>query len=126
MGAMLKNAPPIVHLDLSSVPIRVSDLHIVPMVGASLKSLDLEDCGIGHEHVDALVALVERLPRLEHLDLASNNLDSEAALRLIESLVDKSLNVETLRLANNPLGDLDSLQDAVLDLLLLARDESFD
>lgn len=105
--SFLKYTTPLQTLDLSGAAgiIEEEHLQLLSLCGPSLKHIDLERCGLDDCHVDTLVDVFEQLEGLKHVDLAHNSLDATSASTLLASLAERRVDIETLRLDGNPLGD---------------------
>jgi len=113
--SLLHYGPPFRALDFRGCQGLVDDtfLRLLPLAGQNLIFLDLGECKICDSHVDSLVDALEGLPSLEHLDLASNELDCTAASRLLSALNHRRVDVASIRLDGNPLGNIDEFRDDI-------------
>jgi hypothetical protein len=78
---------------------------IIPMAGPRLQTLDLSGCGLDFDMLDGMIECVGRLPGLRQLDLAGNGMDAESALTFVSAIAEKRVDIATVRLDDNPVGD---------------------
>jgi len=88
-------------------------LRLLPLTGESLTFLDLEDCGLKNDYLEALTDSLRQLSGLRHVDLAGNSLDGAAATCLMTALSLSRFDVASIRLDGNPIGDLLAFRDEV-------------
>eukprot|EP00746_Dinoflagellata_sp_MGD_P136612 gnl/MRDRNA2_/MRDRNA2_70507_c0_seq1.p1 gnl/MRDRNA2_/MRDRNA2_70507_c0~~gnl/MRDRNA2_/MRDRNA2_70507_c0_seq1.p1 ORF type:complete len:1641 (-),score=284.88 gnl/MRDRNA2_/MRDRNA2_70507_c0_seq1:252-4604(-) len=77
----------------------------------SLKCLYLGKCGVSDIHAETLIACLEKSPSLTTLDLYSNQLTDELAMRIAETLEDGSKVLRTLYITDNPALDVATITD---------------
>lgn len=111
---ILKYGPPFRSLDLSGCDEAVDEdiIKLLALAGDSVTVLDLSDCGLYGDCVDALVEALVELTGVRHLDLAGNKLDQDAAVLLVGELSERRLDVASVRLDGNPFGEATIIRDA--------------
>jgi len=121
----LKYCPRLKALDLSESEGIMDEefLTFLPHAGPSLLSLDLEKCGLDGSHVETLVETCEALTGLQHLDIANNNLDAQSATMLLAALAEKRVDLQSIRLDGNPVGDAHEFRQDVAGLLAARGDQ---
>mmetsp|Transcript_82339 Transcript_82339/g.156562 ORF Transcript_82339/g.156562 Transcript_82339/m.156562 type:complete len:765 (-) Transcript_82339:79-2373(-) len=94
-------------LDMSHTKGALTEEHlrVLPQARGTLQTLDLSSSGLEEQHVNALADAFEALPGLKHVDLSDNTLERPAALRFIGMLTERRVDLSSLRLDRNPLGD---------------------
>mmetsp|Transcript_58113 Transcript_58113/g.92354 ORF Transcript_58113/g.92354 Transcript_58113/m.92354 type:complete len:854 (-) Transcript_58113:251-2812(-) len=125
LESFLKYTTPLQTLDLSGADgvLDEDHLQLLPLCGPSLTHLDLERCGLDGFHVDTLAEVFQQLEGLKHIDLSHNSFDASSAAQLLASLAENRVDVETLRLDGNPLGDPYEFRQDVAGLLATRGDQ---
>ncbi|CAE8622081.1 unnamed protein product [Polarella glacialis] len=88
-------------------------LYLMALAGDSMLTLDLSDCGLTGDIVEAVVNTLKELPNVKNLDLAGNALDAQACIRLVKSFSEQRVDIVNLRLDSNPLANPDVLRNEV-------------
>jgi len=121
----LEYCPRLVTLDLSGAEGAMDEefLMFISHCGPSLRVLDLENCNLDGSVVDTLVDTCEALKGLQHLDLAYNNIDAAMATLFLASLAERRIDLQTVRLDGNPVGDMYEFRQDVAGLLAARGDQ---
>jgi len=119
LDAFLRHSTGLRSLDLSGSAgsLEVDHIKLLHLAGKSLTNLDLDGCGIDDDFVDAIADALCTLPNVQHLDLGNNNLHAAAATRLVAACAERRVDLMTLRLNGNPLGELGLFRNEVAALV---------
>jgi len=125
LESFLKYTTPLQTLDLSGAAgvLEEEHLQLLPLCGPSLTHIDLERCGLDGEHVETLADVFEQLAGLKHVDLSHNSFDATSAATLLATLAERRVDIESLRLDGNPLGDPYEFRQDVGGLLAARGDQ---
>lgn len=101
--------------DVVSIP--AETLQLLGLVGNRLHTLDLQGCGINQALIEDLANSLVFLPNLRRLDLANNQMETAACLKLISELCERRIDIDMIRLDGNPLGNPEIFRNEVAGLL---------
>lgn len=125
LECFLKYCTPLESLDLAEAEGCMDEelLTFLPYAGPNLRVLDLSRCNLDGSQVETLVDTVAKLTGLQHLDLAHNALDAPSATMLLAALAERRVDLQTIRLDGNPLGDMHEFRQDVAGLLAARGDQ---
>lgn len=116
---LLRYGPPLMTLELGGSKEACTEEHLraIASAGSKVVNLDLSDCKLGGPNVQALLEMLEQLPNLKHLDLAHNELDHQAAQRLIMAMAERRIDIPSVRLDSNPIDNAEDFRNDVASCL---------
>jgi hypothetical protein len=125
LECFLKYSTRLVSLDLSGAEEAMTEefLTFIPYCGASLRILDLERCNLEGDQIETLVETCKALTGLQHLDVANNKLGAADATFLLASLAENRIDLQSIRLDGNPVGDIHEFRQDVAGLLAARGDQ---
>lgn len=125
LQCFLLYSTPLVMLDLTSCLESMDEeiISLLPLAGPSLQILHLEHCGIDGMVVETLVDTLTELTGLQHLNLCRNELDAPSATMLLGSLAERRVDLVSMSLGDNPLGDPHDFRQDVAGILAARGDQ---